>query len=56
MIFFTGLIVGVAAGVAAYRLFYTVHCSKTELICNEKENDREITKQLERLIAYGNNM
>ena len=56
MIFFTGLVVGAVAGAAAYHWFYSIHCSKTELICNDKEKDREISKQLERLIAYGNDI
>ena len=56
MIFFTGLVIGVAAGAAAYHWFYAVHCSKTELVCSDKEKDMDIGKQLERLIAYGNDI
>ena len=56
MIFFTGLVVGAVAGAAAYHWFYAVHCRKTELVCSDKEKDMDIGKQLERLIAYGNDI
>lgn len=54
MIFFTGFAVGVAAGCAVYRWYYAVKCAKSEVQCNGQEKDREMAKQLERLISYGN--
>ncbi len=56
MVFFAGLMAGFALGCVAYRYFYAVKCSKNEVICNQLEKDREIQKQLERLIAYGNDI
>lgn len=56
MIFFAGIAVGAAIGAWVYRFCYTLECNKGEVVCNDKEKDREIQKQLERLIAYGNDM
>ena len=56
MVFFMGIITGAVLGAAIYRYFYTLQCSKAQVICNEKEKDKELYKQLERLIAYGNDM
>ena len=56
MVFFAGIMTGFVLGWAAYRYFYAVKCSKNEVICNQQEKDREIQKQLERLIAYGNDI
>lgn len=56
MIFFTGFVLGCVLGAAVYRYLYTVQCSKNEVICNQQEKDREMQKQLERLITYGNDI
>lgn len=56
MVFFVGLATGVLLGVAAYHYGYAVKYSKSEVICNQLEKDKEIQKQLERLIAYGNDI
>ena len=56
MVFFTGMAAGVITGALAYRYFYTLQCRKNQVICNEKEKDRELYKQLEQLISYGNDM
>ena len=44
---------GLALGLAWYRYLYLERYEKSEVLCNEKEKDREIQKQLERLMAYG---
>ena len=56
MVFFAGIIAGAVLGALAYRCFYTIQCSKAQVVCNEAERDKELYKQLERLIAYGNDM
>jgi len=56
MVFFAGIIVGAVIGAVCYRYFYTLECSRSEVICNSAEKDREMHKQLERLIRYGNDM
>ena len=56
MIFFAGTVAGMLIGAWLYRFFYTFECNKNEVVCNGEEKDREIHKQLERLIAYGNDM
>lgn len=56
MVFFAGIIFGAALGAAGYRYFYTLERSRSEVECNSGEKEREIQKQLERLIAYGNDL
>ena len=56
MVFFLGFLFGTAAGAAAYRYFYTLQCNRTDVVCNDREKDKEIQKQLERLISYGNDL
>ena len=56
MIFFAGIVLGAVMGAAAYRYFYTLECSRSEVVCDSKEKDRELHKQLEQLIRYGNDL
>ena len=56
MVFFVGIITGAVLGAVAYRYCYTLQCNKAQVICNEAEKDKELYKQLERLIAYGNDI
>lgn len=56
MVFFIGIIAGAVIGAAVYRYLYTLQCNKAQVICNEQEKDKELYRQLERLIAYGNDM
>ena len=43
---------GAAAGAAAYRWLYAEKCRSQDLSCNEKDKDRELYAQLERLMTY----
>lgn len=54
MFFLIGLITGIFIGFVSYKYKYTLECNKNEIICNQQEKDKEIQRQLERLIAYGN--
>ena len=54
MVFFAGLVTGAVIGAVAYRYFYTLGCSRNEVVCNDGEKEKELDRQLERLIAYGN--
>ena len=56
MVFFAGLLTGVVIGAVAYRYFYTLECNSTEVVCNDGEREKEIYKQMERLIAFGNDL
>jgi len=56
MIFFTGFAIGTAVGALVYRYFYSLECNRNEVLCNDREKDKELQKQLERLIAYGNDI
>jgi hypothetical protein len=56
MIFFTGLLIGAVIGAAAYRYFYTLECYDTEVVCSDGEKEKEIQKQMERLIVFGNDL
>ena len=44
---------GAVAGAVVYHYLYAEKYRSQELACNEKEKDRELYKQLERLMAYG---
>ena len=44
---------GAAAGVAVYRWLYAEKYRSRDLACNEKDKDRELYAQLERLMTYG---
>ena len=46
-------IMGVAAGVTCYHYLYAEKYRSQDLACNEKDKDRELYAQLERLMAYG---
>ncbi len=54
MVFVIGFAAGLALGLAWYKYLYLERYENSEVLCNEKEKDKEIQKQLERLIAYGN--
>ena len=54
MTFVIGFAAGVALGVAWYKYLYLERYENSEVRCNEKDRDKEIQQQLERLIAYGN--
>ena len=56
MAFFAGIIFGVVLGTAGYRYFYTMERSRSEVECNSGKKEKEIQKQLERLIAYSNDL
>lgn len=45
-------VMGAAAGAAVYRWLYAEKFRSQEINCNEKEQDRELFRQLERLMAY----
>ena len=49
-----GFAAGLALGIAWYKYLFLDRYENSEVLCNEKEKDKEIQKQLERLIAYGN--
>ena len=44
--------VGALAGAAVYHWLYAERYRKQEINCDEKEKDRELGRQLERLMAY----
>ena len=44
---------GAVTGVAVYRWLYTEKYRSQDIACNEKDKDRELYAQLERLMAYG---
>ncbi|MBR2028072.1 MAG: hypothetical protein IKA10_03640 [Oscillospiraceae bacterium] len=44
---------GAAAGAVAYHRFCDGKYRSAELACNEKDKDRQLYAQLERLMAYG---
>ncbi len=54
MIFFIGLVAGSFIGFVCHKYKYTFECNKNDVICNQQEKDKQIQRQLERLIAYGN--
>ena len=54
MTFIIGFAAGVVLGVAWYKYLWLERYENSEVLCNEKEKDREIQQQLERLIVYGN--
>ncbi|MBR2502701.1 MAG: hypothetical protein IKB62_01090 [Oscillospiraceae bacterium] len=54
MVFFMGFAAGLAVGICWYRYLYLERYENSEIVCNEKETDKELYKQYERLIAYGN--
>ena len=43
---------GIAAGAAAYHWMHAEKCRDREINCNEKDADKELCRQLERLMAY----
>lgn len=45
-------IMGIAVGAAIYHWRYAEKLCSRELCCNEKDKDRELYRQLERLMAY----
>lgn len=45
-------IAGIAVGAAAYHWLYAEKFRSMELCCNEKDKDKELYRQLERLMAY----
>lgn len=47
-----GFLTGAAVGIAAYRYMYAERYRQQEVSCNEREKDKDLQKQLERLIAY----
>ena len=54
MVFAIGFAAGFALGLAWYKYLYLERYENSEVLCNEKDRDKELQKQLERLIAYGN--
>ena len=46
-------VMGVVAGAAVYHYLYAEKYRSQDLACNEKDKDKELYKQLERLMAYG---
>ena len=44
---------GAITGVAVYRWLYAEKYRGQDIACNEKDKDRELYAQLERLMAYG---
>ena len=54
MTFAVGFAAGLALGIAWDKYLFLDRYENSEVLCNEKEKDKEIQKQLERLIAYGN--
>lgn len=56
MIFFAGLAAGAAMGFCICRFAYILECRKNRVVCNETEKEKELCRQLERLISYGNNV
>ena len=48
-----GFVAGAVAGIAGYHYLYAEKYRGQELACNEKDKDKELYKQLERLMAYG---
>lgn len=44
---------GAVAGGMAYHYLYAEKYRSQELACNEKDKDKELYRQLERLMAYG---
>lgn len=54
MTFAVGFAAGLALGIVWYKYLFLDRYENSEVLCNEKEKDKEIQKQLERLIAYGN--
>ena len=43
---------GAAAGAAVYRYLYAEKYRGQEIRCNEEEKEKELYRQLERLMAY----
>ncbi|MBQ5782679.1 MAG: hypothetical protein IIV99_04750 [Oscillospiraceae bacterium] len=56
MIFFAGFVFGAVAGCGIFQWFYTVKCAASEVQTASEEKDRQLQKQLERLISYGNDL
>ena len=54
MAFFIGIVTGAVLALAWYRYLYLERYEKSEVLCDEKDKDKELYRQLERLIAYGN--
>lgn len=54
MIFAIGFAAGLVLGIGWYKYLYLERYETSEVRCNEKDKDKEIQQQLERLIAYGN--
>ena len=46
-------VMGVVAGVMAYHYLYAEKYRSQDLECNEREKDKDLYSQLERLMAYG---
>ena len=46
-------VMGAAAGVAAYHWLNAERYRSQDLECNEREKDKDLYSQLERLMAYG---
>ena len=46
-------VIGAVAGGAAYHYLYAEKYRSQDLACNEKDKDKELYAQLERLMAYG---
>ena len=44
--------VGLFTGAAVYHYLYAERYRRQEINCDEKEKDRELGRQLERLMAY----
>jgi len=45
-------ILGTAAGCGIYRWLYAEKYRGQDICCNEKDKDKELSRQLERLMAY----
>ena len=43
---------GLVAGVLIYRYGYAQQCRNQDISCSEDEKEKEIAKQLQRLMAY----
>lgn len=45
-------VMGAAVGVLGYRYLYAERYRSQDICCNEKDKDKELCRQLERLMAY----
>lgn len=52
MEFIVAFIAGAAAGVMGYRYMYAEKFREQDINCNEADRDKELYRQLERLMAY----